>query len=66
MDKEMSKYGVDERLTTKAQEKLEKLASSGCPVDGCGKAPERHGNILLCPTHGSEPFEVGNAEEENS
>lgn len=46
------KYAVDENVD---QEQLEKQAASGCPV--CGKHPERHGNVLLCPTHGSEPFE---------
>jgi hypothetical protein len=48
----MDKFGVDESID---QEKLEKLSAKGCPK--CGKTPERHGQILLCPTHGSEPFE---------
>lgn len=48
----MDKYAVDE---TTDQEKLEKAAAEGCPI--CGKKPERHGNTLICPTHGSEPFE---------
>ena len=46
----MDKYGVDESATEK-----EKLASKGCPE--CGRAPERHGNLLVCPVHGTEPFE---------
>jgi nucleoid DNA-binding protein len=50
----MSKFGVDENVD---QETLEKQAASGCPVDGCGRAPERHGRTLICPVHGSEPFE---------
>lgn len=54
----MSKFGVDE-TTNHNQEDLEKKASAGCPEDGCGKTPERHGNVLICPTHGSAPFEKG-------
>ena len=48
----MEKYGVDERLK---QEEMEKAAAEGCPV--CGKALVQHGSVLLCPTHGTEPFE---------
>ncbi len=48
----MEKYGVDEGTD---QENLEKKAAAGCPV--CGKKPVRHGGILMCPDHGSEPFE---------
>lgn len=48
----MDKFGVDESTD---QEKLEKAAAAGCPK--CGKIPERHGNVLMCPEHGSEPFE---------
>jgi hypothetical protein len=48
----MDKFGVDEGVN---QEELEKAATDGCPV--CGKKPTRHGNVLLCPVHGSEPFE---------
>lgn len=50
----MSKFGVDEGTNAEA---LEKRAAAGCPVDGCGKTPERHGTTLMCPTHGSEPWE---------
>lgn len=46
----MEKLGVD----TEGSEQ-EKQASRGCPK--CGKAPERHGNVLACPVHGTEPFE---------
>ena len=46
----MEKYGVDEAAADN-----EKKASDGCPV--CGKPAERHGNVLACPTHGTEPFE---------
>lgn len=48
----MDKFGVDENVDS---EGLEKMANEGCPL--CGKKPTRHGNILICPTHGSEPFE---------
>lgn len=49
----MDKYGVDEGVE---QESLEKKASDGCPV--CGRKDLlRNGNVLLCPEHGSEPFE---------
>lgn len=51
-EEEMTKLGVDE---TTDGEALEKAAAEGCPI--CGKKPERHGKILICPTHGSEPFE---------
>jgi hypothetical protein len=48
----MEKFGVDENVDG---EELEKAAAKGCPV--CGAAPTRHGSVLICPTHGSEPFE---------
>lgn len=47
----MDKFGVDE---TKAA----KTASDGsrkCPE--CGAELKKHGTVLLCPTHGSKPFE---------
>jgi nucleoid DNA-binding protein len=50
VEKAMEKYGVDE-----SQKDNEKVASDGCPL--CGAQPERHGNVLACPTHGTEPFE---------
>jgi hypothetical protein len=49
----MSKFGVDE--TSVDQEALEKIASKGCPV--CGRDVVRHGSVLACPEHGTEPFE---------
>ena len=49
----MEKYAVEEGAS---QEQLEKVAAKGCPQ--CGKPPVRHGNVLMCPDHGSEPFEV--------
>lgn len=52
-DEELEKYGVDEGTD---QEALEKKASEGCPV--CGTTPIRNGKTLLCPVHGTEPFET--------
>jgi nucleoid DNA-binding protein len=49
-DRKMEKLGVDE-----SQADNEKVASEGCPE--CGAKVERHGNVLACPTHGTEPFE---------
>ena len=49
---EMTKLGVDESVDTEA---VEKAASDGCPK--CGRKVERHGNVVLCPVHGTEPFE---------
>lgn len=48
----MEKYGVDEG---KDSESLEKSAAEGCPK--CGGKVERHGNVLRCPSCGTEPFE---------
>ena len=50
-EKVMEKYGVDEQ-----QAENEKRASDGCPE--CGRKAERHGNVLACPVHGTEPFET--------
>lgn len=47
----MEKYAVDEKVDPN----LEKKAAAGCPE--CGAECTRHGNTLLCPTHGSAPFE---------
>ena len=49
----MDKFGVDEHQDD--QEELEKRASKGCPI--CGRPVEVHGKVLLCPVHGTEPFE---------
>jgi len=53
-DEGMSKFGVDETPTFN-----EKLGSktARCPV--CGSKCDRHGDILVCPVHGTEPFERG-------
>jgi len=48
----MEKFGVDEGVD---QDALEKAAAEGCPK--CGKALVKHGSVLMCPEHGSEPFE---------
>lgn len=50
----IEKYGVDE-ATAHDQERLEKQAAKGCPE--CGAHLIKQGSVLLCPTHGSEPFE---------
>lgn len=48
----MDKYAVDEDVD---QEDLEKKANDGCPE--CGRKVEKHGRTLMCPVHGTEPFE---------
>lgn len=48
----MEKYGVDENIN---QEQLEKKAAQGCPE--CGSKLTKHGSVLVCPKHGTEPFE---------
>lgn len=48
----MEKYAVSEEVD---QESLEKKANKGCP--SCGHEPEKHGSTLVCPVHGTEPFE---------
>lgn len=49
----MEKYGVNESVN---QERLEKQAAKGCPE--CGSNLIKHGSVLLCPVHGSSPFEM--------
>lgn len=48
----MDKFGVDEGID---QETLEKAASEGCPE--CGAELIKEGSLLICPKHGTEPFE---------
>lgn len=48
----MEKYAVEEPIDHDA---MEKAAAAGCPI--CGRTPVRHGNTLMCPVHGTEPFE---------
>jgi hypothetical protein len=50
----MDKFAVDQTAGLTPDEQ-EKRAAQGCPL--CGKKPERQGSVLLCPTHGTEPFE---------
>ncbi len=52
-DEQMEKYGVNEQVQN--QEELEKKAAHGCPL--CGRPVKRHGSVLICPDHGSAPFE---------
>lgn len=64
-ESDMEKYGVDESVN---QEHLEKQAAKGCPE--CGSKLTKHGSVLLCPVHGSSPFEMpqqggGHGSEEN-
>lgn len=62
----MDKYAVDEDKDLK-----EKEAGDGpkdgdgprCPV--CDKELEQHGDVQLCPEHGSEPFEKKEKNEED-
>jgi uncharacterized Zn finger protein (UPF0148 family) len=49
----MEKYGVDETVSN--PEALDKLASRGCPT--CGSTLIKQGSVLICPKHGTEPFE---------
>lgn len=52
-ESDMEKYGVNESVN---QERLEKQAAKGCPE--CGSNLNKHGSVLLCPVHGSSPFEM--------
>lgn len=51
----MEKYGVDE-TTGHSSEQLEKMAAEGCPE--CGSKLTKHGSVMICPVHGSAPFEA--------
>lgn len=51
-DEGMTKYAVDEGID---ETKLEKAAASGCPI--CAAPVKKHGKVLACPVHGTEPFE---------
>ena len=48
----MDKLGVDESLL---QDDKTAADANTCPW--CGAALEKHGNVLVCPTHGTAPFE---------
>lgn len=54
----MKKYGVRTTDTTA------KTASTGCPY--CGKALTKLAGVVLCPVHGSEPFEHEYGSEEDN
>lgn len=54
----MEKYSV----VTEKQDA--KLASNGCPI--CGSALTKTAGVILCPIHGSEPFENERYGEEES
>lgn len=45
----MEKLGVETQTP--------KTASEGTPCPKCGEPAESKGPVILCPTHGSEPFE---------
>jgi uncharacterized Zn finger protein (UPF0148 family) len=49
----MQKYGVDE--TPSLNRKYGETDLDVCPL--CGARLQKHGHVVLCPTHGSEPFE---------
>ena len=46
----MDKLGVDE-----TSKDLSKVAAENCPE--CGAKLEKHGSVVVCPKHGTEPFE---------
>lgn len=48
----MEKYGVDESLDGV---KIAETTLDVCPV--CGARLKKHGQVVLCPIHGSKPFE---------
>ena len=50
----MEKFAVDENVD---QQQMEKVSAEGCPK--CGSKVEKHGNVLACPSCGTEPFEKG-------
>ena len=49
-DEELTKLGVDE-----TSKDLNKEAAESCPE--CGAKLEKHGSVVVCPKHGTEPFE---------
>lgn len=55
----MEKYGVDE--TPRVNTKLGETDLDRCPH--CGAVLREHGSIVLCPIHGSEPFEHAATEQ---
>jgi hypothetical protein len=55
----MEKYGVVEHARNST--KLGGVGPTVCPK--CGTALSKHGAIVLCPIHGSEPFEHAATEQ---
>lgn len=53
-DDSMEKYGVDES-PKEGEKQAETKKPNVCPL--CGAKLLIHGNVVLCPTHGSKPFE---------
>lgn len=49
----MKKYGVD--TDASSQKKASDNTTYLCPK--CGKKAKKEGLVVLCPEHGSEPFE---------
>lgn len=49
----MEKYGVDETPSSKT--KYGETGLDDCPL--CGARLQKHGRVVLCPVHGSGPFE---------
>lgn len=51
----MEKYGV---AVVPEDPGTTKTAASGVPCPLCGEQTEMHGNVRMCPKHGSKPFEA--------
>ena len=56
----MEKYGVEENA--KPGEKQASVRVTHCPW--CGSQCKVHGVTVLCPTHGSKPFERDASKEQ--
>ena len=55
----MDKYGVDQDTGLNEENKKTSSDKTGvCPW--CGTPVLKHGSVVLCPKHGSEPFETPN------
>lgn len=50
----MEKYGVETHLPGEKQASAQDTPKK-CPL--CGSLLVKHGQVVLCPKHGSEPFE---------
>jgi len=62
-DDYMDKFAVE---TGAVDESGTKRASNPSTCRLCGKRGERHGDVLLCPIHGSKGFEVGTGKLQSS